>query len=183
MARRFAGPAAALVLGLLAALGSRAEARVGSTVAHFDEGSMVASGQVAYLEPFSLHEDRMRGVTYRATEAFRKACQIMLVVEGGTISSEIIAIPVVEDPAVLKAERALLDSFLAQSGLPGATHETVRQQLVATLDRAMPARPLGGLVIQTLLIPAEVPLLVLAVARDREALPLPKPSIPPQAEQ
>lgn len=183
MARRIAGPAAALALGALLATAPGAHARVGSTVANFDEGPMVASGQVAFLEPFSLQEDRLQGVTYRATADFRKACQIMLVVDQGTISSEIFAIPVVEDPGILKAERSLLDSFLAQSGIPTQFHEQIRQQMVAAMDRTVPPRPIAGLMVQTMVIPAEVPLLVLAVARDREALPLPKPHIPPQAEQ
>ncbi len=160
-----------------------AEAKVGETVENFEAGPMVTSGQVAFLEPFSLKNKTMNGVTYRATEAFKKACQIMLVVQNGRITSEIFAIPVVGDPDILKLERELLDSFLAQSGIPEKFHEQVREQMVKAMDGEQISAQVGGHAVQSMLIPADVPLLVIAVAKDKASLPLPKPKIEPQAVQ
>ena len=159
------------------------QARVGESVAAFEAGPMVKSGEVAFLEPFSLRNNKLRGVTYRATDAYQKACQIMLVVKGGVITSEIFAMPVIEDRDVIKAEKTLLDSFLEQSGIPKNLHSQVREQLLGASDRPVAPRQLGGYSVQYLLIPAEIPLLVLAVAKDETALPLPKPTIQPQIQE
>lgn len=183
MAGRHAGIGAALVLalGLLSARG--ADARVGDTVEGFEAGPMVSSGQVAFLEPFTIKNKAMNGVTYRATSAYKKACQVMLVVKSGKIESEIFAIPVVGDPEVLQAERELLDSFLAQSGIPEKYHAAIREHMVEAMESSPAPRKMGTHMVQALMIPAEVPLLVIAVAKDSATLPFPKPAIQPQAEQ
>ncbi|HEY9897844.1 MAG TPA: hypothetical protein V6D00_01570 [Pantanalinema sp.] len=173
--------ALALTLGLLGAGG--ADARVGDTVENFEAGPMVTGGQVAFLEPFTLKNKALSGVTYRATSTYKKACQVMLVVKGGKIESEIFAIPVVGDPEVLKAERELLDSFLVQSGIPAKYHAAIREHMVAAMDNTPAPRKMGTHMVQALMIPAEVPLLVIAVAKDSATLPFPKPAIQPQAEQ
>lgn len=160
-----------------------AEAKVGDTVESFETGPMVTSGQVAFLEPFSLKEKKLNGVTYRATDTFKKACQIMLVIQNGRITSEIFAIPVVGDPDILKLERELLDSFLAQSGIPSRFHAQIREQMVQAMDGEQISQQVGAHAVQSMMIPADVPLLVVAVARDKAALPLPKPKIEPQAVQ
>lgn len=160
-----------------------AEAKVGDTVESFEAGPMVTSGQVAFLEPFSLKDKTLNGVTYRATDHFKKACQIMLVVKEGKIASEIFAIPVVGDPDILKVERELLDSFLAQSGIPAKYHAQIRDQMVKAMDGDQVTEQMGEHAVQAMMIPAEVPLLVVAVAKDRSSLPLPKPKIEPQAVQ
>lgn len=160
-----------------------AEARVGDTVENFEAGPMVTSGQVVFLEPFSLKNKTLNGVTYRATDTFKKACQIMLVVQNGRITSEIFAIPVVGDPEILKIERELLDSFLAQSGVPAKFHAQIREQMVQAMDGEQISQQVGAHAVQSMLIPAEVPLLVVAVAKDKASLPLPKPKIQPQAVQ
>lgn len=173
--------ALALALGLLGAGG--ADARVGDTVENFEAGPMVTGGQIAFLEPFSLKNKTLSGVTYRATKIYKKACQVMLIVKGGKIESEIFAIPVVGDPEVLKAERKLLDSFLEQSGIPDKYHPRIRDHMVEAMENSPAPRKMGTHMVQALLIPAEVPLLVIAVAKDSETLPFPKPAIQPQAEQ
>lgn len=160
-----------------------AEAKVGDTVEGFEAGPMVTSGQVAFLEPFSLKNKSLNGVTYRATDSFKKACQIMLVVKDGRITSEIFAIPVVGDPDILKLERELLDSFLAQSGIPEKFHPQIREQMVQAMDGEHVSQQVGTHAVQSMLIPADVPLLVVAVAKDKASLPLPKPKIEPQAVQ
>lgn len=172
-----------VALGASVLPGSFALARVGDTVANFDAGPMVATGKVAFLEPFSLKNKSLNGVTYRATETYKKACQIMLVVKDGHITSEIFAIPVVGDQSVLKAERDLLDSFLAQSGIPSQFHAQIRQQMVDAMDNPQAPKQIGDRAVQTLLIPADTPLLVVAIAKDPDSLPLPKPEIEPQAQQ
>ncbi|HEY9855741.1 MAG TPA: hypothetical protein V6D05_08405 [Stenomitos sp.] len=179
--RRWIAGAMALATSLIPA--ALAEAKVGDTVANFEAGPMVTSGQVAFLEPFSLKNKTLNGVTYRATDAFKKACQIMLVVKDGRISSEIFAIPVVGDPEVLKVERELLDSFLAQSGIPAKFHAQIREQMVKAMDGGQVSQQVGEHAVQAMMIPADVPLLVVAVARDKASLPLPKPKIEPQAVQ
>lgn len=158
-------------------------AQVGDPVDSFDKGPMVASGKVAFLEPFSLKNHTLNGMTYSATAAYQKACQIMLIVSHERITSEIFAIPVVGDKAMLKAERVLLDSFLQQSGIPAKFHPMVRQHMVDAMDKDLPPKQIGDHAVQAMLIPAEVPLLVVAVARDMASLPLPKPRLEGQVEQ
>ncbi|MNX65574.1 hypothetical protein D3C86_966390 [compost metagenome] len=51
------------------------------------------------------------------------------------------------------------------------------------MDGTPAPRRVGDHMVQSLMIPAEVPLLVIAVAKDSEKLPFPKPAIQPQAEQ
>lgn len=144
---------------------------------------MVKSGQVTFLEPFSLRDRELQGLTYRATDAYQKACQIMLVIKEGVISSEIFAMPILKNVAILKAERELLDSFLEQSGIPEEFHPQMREQLLQASDRPSAPKHVGKYAVQYMLIPAEIPLLVLAVAQDSAALPLPKPTIQPQIPQ
>lgn len=176
MGLRFLRPGATgAALGALLLGSWPAWAQLGSTIEEFDHGPMVTQGQVQFLEPFSLHNHTINGVTYRATENYHKACQIMLVVQNGTIRSEIFAIPVVSETEVLKAQRDLLDAFLGQTGLAGQYHSQVREQMVDALNDGQQVRQMGGYAVQTLMLPADVPLLVLAIARDVASLPLPHP--------
>jgi hypothetical protein len=177
-----------MIVGLLAAATALfpaqwAWAHVGDTVEAFNTGPMVTTGKVAYLEPFSLKNKTLNGVTYRATAAYQKACQIMLVVANGHITSEVFAIPVVGDRNVLKAERELLDAFLQQSGIPSQFHAQVRARMVDAMDQEVPPKEFGGLMVQAMLVPAEVPLLVIAVARDMASLPLPRPALHGEVQQ
>lgn len=173
----------AIAMALACLLALPVQAKVGQSIETFDKGPMVQSGQVAFLEPFSLREHALQGVTYRATAAYQKACQIMLVVKEGVIASEIFAMPLLKNFEVLKAERELLDSFLLQSGIPEEYHPQVREQLLNASDRPAAPKRVGNFAVQYMLISAEIPLLVLAVAQDSTALPLPKPTIQPQIQQ
>lgn len=173
----------AIALALAGMWAVPVQAKVGQSLSTFEKGPMVQSGQVAFLEPFSLRDHALQGVTYRATDAYQKACQIMLVVKEGVIDSEIFAMPLLKNREVIKAERELLDSFLLQSGIPQEYHPQVREQLLKATDTPAAPKHVGNFAIQYLLIPAEIPLLVMAIAKDSAALPLPKPTIQPQISQ
>lgn len=162
----------ALGVGLLAAAlcGSPALAQVGQSVGHFEKSPMMKSGMIAYIEPFEL-KDGTKGKTYRATDAYFQACQIMVITSGERIDAEIFAMPLIDSEEIMQAEKVLLDSFLKQSGMNDKAQDQARQQFIEAIEQDQLTRKHGTHYVQTTLIPAEVPLLVMAIAREPHKLP------------
>ena len=169
----------ALVGGILAfALsGSPALSQVGQSVGHFEKSPMMKQGMIAYLEPFEL-KDGTKGKTYRATESYFQACQIMLITRGSTIEAEIFAMPLIDSEEVMRAEKVLLDSFLSQSGMAPEAQDKARQQFIEAISQEQVTRKHGQHFVQTTMLPSEVPLLVMAIAREASKLPFKETKAP-----
>ncbi len=162
----------ALGVGVLAfaLFGAPAFSQVGQTVQTFEKGAMLKKGVISYVEPFEL-KDGTRGKTYRATDTYFQACQIMVITNGNTIEAEIFAMPLIDSEEILQAEKLLLDMFLSQSGMNAAAQDKARQQFIESIEQDQLTRKHGNHYVQTTLIAAEVPLLVMAVAREQSKLP------------
>ncbi|GEM_PF-2020299 len=162
----------ALGVGILsfALFGSPALSKVGQSIQHFEKSPMVKKGMIAYVEPFEL-KDGSKGKTYRATGNYFHACQIMVITKGNVIEAEIFAMPLIDSEEVLQAEKVLLDSFLDQSGLSAAAQDEALRQFIEAISADQLTRKHGGHYVQTTMIPAEVPLLVMAIARESAKLP------------
>jgi len=162
----------ALGVGALAftLLGSPAFAQVGQTVQQFEKTPMLTKGVISYVEPFEL-KDGTKGKTYRATDTYFQACQIMVITNGNTIEAEIFAMPLIDSEEILQAEKLLLDMFLSQSGMNEASQDKARKQFIESIEQDQLTRKHGSHYVQTTLIPAEVPLLVMAIAREQSKLP------------
>ncbi len=162
----------ALGVGVLAfsLMGAPALSQVGQSVQHFEKSSMMKKGVIAYIEPFEL-KDGTKGKTYRATETYFNACQIMVITNGNQIEAEIFAMPLIDSEEILQAEKLLLDMFLGQSGMNADAQAKARTQFIESIEQDQLTRKHGGHYVQTTLIPAEVPLLVMAIAREPSKLP------------
>lgn len=162
----------ALALSMTPAL-----AQVGQSVGHFEKSAMIKQGMIAYLEPFEL-KDGTKGKTYRATPTYFQACQIMLITRGTTIDAEIFAMPLIDSEEVMQAEKILLDGFLGQSGMSPEAQDQARQQFIDAIGKEQTTRKHGQHYVQTTLLPAEVPLLVMAIARESSKLPFKESKTP-----
>lgn len=162
----------ALGIGVLAIslFGAPAFSQVGQTTQHFDKSPMVKKGVIAFVEPFEL-KDGTKGKTYRATDTYMQACQIMLITKGNMIEAEIFAMPLIDSEEILRAEKLLLDMFLSQSGMSEEAQDKARTQFIEAIEKDQLTRKHGQHYVQTLLIGAEVPLLVMAIAREPSKLP------------
>lgn len=154
----------------LALVGSPALAQVGQSVQQFEKSAMVKKGVISFIEPFEL-KDGTKGKTYRATDAYFKACQIMVITKGNTIEAEIFAMPLIDSEEIMQAEKLLLDMFLSQSGMSPGAQDKARQQFIEAISQDQLTQKHGSHYVQTTLIAAEVPLLVMAIARDSAKLP------------
>lgn len=162
----------ALGVGLLAIAlsGAPAFSQVGQSVQQFEKGDMLKQGAIAYVEPFEL-KDGTKGKTYRATDAYFQACQIMVITNGNLIEAEIFAMPLIDSEEILQAEKLLLDMFLRQSGMSPEAQDRARTQFIEAIAQDQSTQKHGQHYVQTTLIPAEVPLLVMAIAREASKLP------------
>ncbi|MNK48242.1 hypothetical protein D3C87_670700 [compost metagenome] len=169
----------ALGVGVLAfsLLGSPALSQVGQTIQQFEMTPMLKKGVIAYVEPFEL-KDGTKGKTYRATETYFSACQIMVITNGNKIESEIFAMPLIDSEEILQAEKLLLDMFLSQSGLNAEGQKKAREQFIESIEQDQLTRKHGNHYVQTTMIAAEVPLLVMAIARDPSKLPFKETKAP-----
>ncbi len=170
----------ALGVGVLAfaLIGSPALSQVGQSVQTFEKNAMLKKGVIAYVEPFEL-KDGTKGKTYRATDTYFHACQIMVITKGNTIEAEIFAMPLIDSEEIMQAEKLLLDMFLSQSGMTAAAQDKARQQFIESIERDQLTRKHGSHYVQTTMIAAEVPLLVMAIARESSKLPF-KDAKPPK---
>ena len=169
----------ALGVGLLAfsLLGAPALSQVGQSVQHFEKSSMMKKGVISFIEPFEL-KDGTKGKTYRATETYFNACQIMVITKGNQIEAEIFAMPLIDSEEILQAEKLLLDMFLSQSGMNEASQDKARQQFIESIEQDQLTRKHGNHYVQTTMIAAEVPLLVMAIARESSKLPFKESKTP-----
>ncbi|MNT43394.1 hypothetical protein D3C72_1798640 [compost metagenome] len=79
--------------------------------------------------------------------------------------------PLIDSEEIMQAEKLLLDMFLSQSGMNADAQNKARQQFVESIEQDQLTRKHGRHYVQTTMIAAEVPLLVMAVAREASKLP------------